>query len=76
MDQMLDRLVGHEYYFFLYGYLGYNQITISLEDHEKTTFMCPYDICVQADAIWVMQRIGHILMMHDGHIFQHGREDN
>ena len=32
MDQMLDRLVGHEYYCFLDRYSGYNQITISLED--------------------------------------------
>ena len=42
LDQMLDRLVGHEYYYFLDGYSGYNQITISLEDQEKTTFTCRY----------------------------------
>ena len=40
--QMLGRLVGHEYYYFLDGYSGYNQITISPEDQEKTTFMCSY----------------------------------
>ena len=42
LDEMLDRLAGHEYYGFLYGYSDYNQITISLENQEKTTFMCPY----------------------------------
>ena len=43
LDQMLDRLAGHEYHCFLDGYLGYNQITISLEDQEKTTlFTCLY----------------------------------
>ena len=42
LDQMLDRLAGHEYYCFLYGYSGYNEITISPEDQEKTTFTCPY----------------------------------
>ena len=42
LDQMLDRLAGHEYYCFLYGYSGYNQIAIALEDQEKTTFTCPY----------------------------------
>ena len=42
LDQMLDRLVGHEYYYFLDKYSGYNQITISPEDQEKTTFTCPY----------------------------------
>ena len=42
LDQMLDRLVRHEYYYFLDGYSGYNQITIAPEDQEKTTFTCPY----------------------------------
>ena len=42
LDQMLDRLAGHEYYYFLDGYSGYNQITISPEDKEKTTFTCSY----------------------------------
>ena len=40
LDHMLDWLAGHEYYCFLDGYSGYNQITISLEDQEKTTFTC------------------------------------
>ena len=39
---MLDRLVGHEYYYFLDWYSGYNQIAIASEDQEKTTFTCPY----------------------------------
>uniref|UniRef100_A0A3Q7GII3 Reverse transcriptase domain-containing protein n=1 Tax=Solanum lycopersicum TaxID=4081 RepID=A0A3Q7GII3_SOLLC len=42
IDQMLDRLAGQEYYFFLDGYSGYNQIVIAPEDQEKTTFTCPY----------------------------------
>nr|XP_016488109.1 PREDICTED: RNA-directed DNA polymerase homolog [Nicotiana tabacum] len=41
-DQMLDRLVGRAFYFFLDGYSGYNQILITLEDQEKTTFICLY----------------------------------
>ena len=32
LDQMLDKLVGHEYYCFLDGYFGYNQIAIAPED--------------------------------------------
>ena len=40
---MLDRLVGHPHYCFLDGYSRYNQIAIAPEDHEKTTFTCPYD---------------------------------
>ena len=42
MDQMLDRLAGKGWYCFLDGYSGYNQISIALEDQEKTTFTCPY----------------------------------
>ena len=43
MDQMLDRLVGKTWYYFLDGYSGYNQISIAPEDQEKTTFTCPYE---------------------------------
>ena len=42
IDQILDRLAEHTYYSFLDGYSGYNQISIALEDQEKTTFTCPY----------------------------------
>nr|GEU49186.1 reverse transcriptase domain-containing protein [Tanacetum cinerariifolium] len=42
MDQMLERLVGNEYYYFLYGFLGYFQIPIDPQDQEKTTFTYPY----------------------------------
>ena len=42
IDQMLDRLAGHEFYCLLDGYSGYNQIAIAPEDQEKTTFTCPY----------------------------------
>ena len=36
MDQMLERLAGHEYYYFLDGYSGYNQIVVDPKDQEKT----------------------------------------
>jgi hypothetical protein len=42
MDQILERVVGYEFYCFLDGYSGYNQIEIALEDQEKTTFTCPF----------------------------------
>ncbi|GJS23820.1 reverse transcriptase domain-containing protein [Tanacetum coccineum] len=42
IDQMLERLAGHEYYCFLDGFFGYFQIPIAFEDQEKTTFTCPY----------------------------------
>lgn len=42
IDQMLDRLARREYYCFLDGYSGYNQIVIAPKDQHKTTFTCPY----------------------------------
>jgi len=41
MDQMLDRLSERGWYCFLDGYSWYNQISIALENEEKTTFT-PY----------------------------------
>ena len=32
IDQMLEKLAGHDYYCFLDGYSGYNQIYIAPED--------------------------------------------
>ena len=42
MDQVLERVAGHEYYCFLDGYSRYYQIEIILEDQEKITFTCPF----------------------------------
>ncbi|KAM2205550.1 hypothetical protein ACFX1S_025033 [Malus domestica] len=42
INQMLERLDGHSFYYFLDGYSGYNQIVIAPDDQEKTTFTCPF----------------------------------
>ncbi|GJR55258.1 reverse transcriptase domain-containing protein [Tanacetum coccineum] len=42
MDQMIERLVGNEFYCFLDGFSEYFQIPIDPQDQEKTTFTCPY----------------------------------
>ncbi|GJZ07658.1 reverse transcriptase domain-containing protein [Tanacetum coccineum] len=42
INQMLERLAGHEYYCFLDGFLGYFHIHIASKDQENTTFTCPY----------------------------------
>ena len=39
---MLDRLAGHEFYYFLDVYSRYNQILIAPKDQEKTTFTCSF----------------------------------
>ena len=37
-DAILDGVAGHEYYSFLDGFSGYNQVKIALEDRSLTTF--------------------------------------
>ena len=40
MDQLMERVSGHQFYFFLDGYSKYFQIEIAVEDQENTTFTC------------------------------------
>nr|GFA76101.1 reverse transcriptase domain-containing protein [Tanacetum cinerariifolium] len=42
MDQMLEKLAGNQYYYFLDGFSGYIQNPIDPKDQEKTNFTCPY----------------------------------
>jgi hypothetical protein len=42
IDQILERIAGHEYYCFLDGYSGCYQIEIALEDQGNTIFTCPF----------------------------------
>ncbi|CAN6586195.1 unnamed protein product [Malus baccata var. baccata] len=53
IDQMLERLAGYAFYCFLDGYSGYNQIVISPEDQEKTTFTCPFGHIISEKGIEV-----------------------
>jgi len=50
IDKMLKRLAGHEYYYFLDRYSGYNQIPIATEDQEKTALTFPFGTF----AYWLM----------------------
>jgi hypothetical protein len=42
IDQILERLAGQSYYYFLDGYSGYNQVAVDPQDQEMTTFTCPF----------------------------------
>ncbi|GJU32356.1 reverse transcriptase domain-containing protein [Tanacetum coccineum] len=44
MDQMLERLAGNKYFYFLDGISRYFQFPIDPMDHEKTTFTYPFGI--------------------------------
>ncbi|CAA7400684.1 unnamed protein product [Spirodela intermedia] len=41
-NQILEKLVGKNFFCFLDGYFGYNQIYINPLDQEKITFTCPF----------------------------------
>jgi hypothetical protein len=42
IDQMLESLSKKTQFCFLDGYSGFSQIAVKKQDHEKTTFTCPY----------------------------------
>jgi hypothetical protein len=42
IDEMLEQLAKHSFFYFLDGYLRYHQIPIHFNDQSKTTFTCPY----------------------------------
>jgi hypothetical protein len=69
IDQMVERLAGHEYYCFLDGYSGYNQVPVDPEDQEKTTFTCPFGtFAYRRISFWVMQYTRYLLAVHDQHL--------
>jgi hypothetical protein len=42
IDQVVDECVGCKAFYFMDGFLGYNQIQIKLEEKHKTSFICPW----------------------------------
>jgi hypothetical protein len=43
IDEMLERLAKHSFFYFLDRYLGYHQIPIHPDDQSKTMFTCPME---------------------------------
>ena len=41
IDQIIDACAGSEFFSFMDGFSGYNQIQIKLEDQHKMDFFCP-----------------------------------
>ena len=71
IDQMLERLAGHDFYCFLDGYSGYNQIAVAPEDQEKTAFTCPYGIFAYRRMSFGLCNTCNISEVHDIHIFRY-----
>jgi len=53
IEEVLDKMVGHEVYSFLDGFFGYHQIMITLKDRYKTTFIIDFGAF-----IWVVMPFG------------------
>eukprot|EP00253_Pinus_taeda_P024779 PITA_24779 len=51
IDQVLDGLAGKKKFSFLDGFSGYNQIQISQEDQDKTTFTCCWGTFAYQEAL-------------------------
>ncbi|KAJ9544850.1 hypothetical protein OSB04_024557 [Centaurea solstitialis] len=53
IDVMVDATSGHELLTFMDAYSGYNQISMHMDDQEKTAFMTDKGIyCYKSDAFW------------------------
>nr|GFA10277.1 reverse transcriptase domain-containing protein [Tanacetum cinerariifolium] len=69
MDQMLERLARNQYYCFLDGFSGYFQIPIDPKDHEKTTFICPYEtFAYRRMPFGLCNAPGHVSEVRDGNL--------
>jgi hypothetical protein len=42
INEMLERLANHSFFYYLDGYSGYHQILIHPDNQSKTTLTCPY----------------------------------
>ena len=75
IDQMVERLAGHEYYHFLDGYSGYNQVPVDPEDQEKMTFTCPFGTFSYRRMPFRLCNhcMCYFSAVHDQHILRHGR---
>lgn len=60
-NYMLDQLAGHDYFYFLDGYFGYNQIVIALEDHIYLSLLY---FRILSDTVWV----------YEDYLFENGGE--
>nr|GEX44243.1 reverse transcriptase domain-containing protein [Tanacetum cinerariifolium] len=78
MDQMLERLVGNEYYCFLDGFLGLHlnshRSKRSRKDHIHVSLQ---NVCLPSHAFWLMQCTGHVpkekshIMVKEGIVLGH-----
>ena len=61
IDQLIDATAGHLMLSFMDAFSGYNQIKLSPEDREKTSFITHRGVyCYKGHAFWPYQRRSHL----------------
>jgi hypothetical protein len=58
IDQILNKCVGSEVFYFMEKNLGYNQIQIKPKDQHKTTFICPWGTFVYWKIPFGLKNVG------------------
>jgi hypothetical protein len=58
--QIVDFTASCELLSFLDAYLGYHQISLTIDDEEKTTFITPFDIFYYTKMAFRLKNGGHI----------------
>jgi hypothetical protein len=58
IDEMLERLAKHSYFYFLDGCSGFMQILIHVDDQQKPTFTCLYGSHIEeCHLVYVIHRL-------------------
>nr|GEV90694.1 reverse transcriptase domain-containing protein [Tanacetum cinerariifolium] len=68
MDQMLERLAGNQYYYFLDSFSGYFQIPIDLIDQEKIIFTAHTERLLIVACLLGYAMHQHVSEVHDGNL--------
>jgi hypothetical protein len=58
--QIVDSIVSCELLSFLYAYLGYHQISLAIDNEEKTTFITPFEIFCYTKMVFGLKNEGAI----------------
>ncbi|KAI4347824.1 hypothetical protein L6164_008603 [Bauhinia variegata] len=68
IDALVDAIVGHEYFSFMDGFSGYNQIKMAKDHVEKTTFHTSFgELSLCGHVVWAKENRCYLSTSHDYH---------
>ena len=65
IDICIDAIAEATWFFTFDLRSGYHQVQLDVENSDKTMFITGQGTSVQADAVWFVQRPGHILTINE-----------